>query len=361
MNAATARDFRRADFAGIDLYSPDTSRVHIDLGDNTNRWGMCPAAQEAIRAAAGCSARYPQPYADSLKRAIAAYVGVPADHVVTGCGSDDVLDSAIRAFGEPGATLALADPSFEMVAQFARMNGLATKAVPLAASYDVDVDALLGCDPPPRIAYLCSPNNPTGTLASRSRIETLAELVQGVLMIDEAYAEYTGSSCADLAASAPNVLVVRTFSKAFGLAGLRVGYAIGAPALVREVEKSRGPYKVSAIGAAAAVAALGDGLGWMRQHVAIANRNRERLAAELRARCIDVAESAANFVFAPMRDARGVAARMRDLGVRVRAFSGLTPASQALARTHGDALRISVGPWDEVQAALDALDRVTRS
>lgn len=360
MSGATSRDIRRADFAGIDLYAPDMTRVPIDLDDNTNRWGMCPAAQEAIRiAAAGGSARYPEPYGDSLKGAIAAYAGVPADHVVTGCGSDDVLDSAIRAFGEPGATLATADPSFAMVATFGRMNGLTIELAPLTPSYDVDVDALLRSEP--GIVYVCSPNNPTGTLASRPRIEALAKKLDGLLIVDEAYAEYAGVSALDLAAKAPNLLVVRTFSKAFGLAGLRVGYAIGAPELVREVEKSRGPYKVSAIGAAAAIAAVTDGLEWMRQRVAIAQSNRLRLVAELRSRSVDVADSAANFVFAPMRDASRVAMRMQELGVRVRAFSGLRLVSDALAQTRGDALRISIGPWEEVQAALDALDQATGS
>lgn len=359
MTAASTRDLRRASFGAIDRYCPDTTPVAIDLSDNTNRWGMCPDVIRAIQAlAADGSPRYPHPYADTLKAAIAAYLSVPADCVVTGCGSDDVIDSAIRAFAEPGATLALSDPSFAMVAAFSRMNGLVTELVPLTSSYEVNVDALLR--PHPTVVYVCSPNNPTGTLAERSAIEWIAERVDGVLIVDEAYAEFSGVSTADLAMTRPNVLVVRTMSKAFGLAGLRVGYAVGAPELVVEVEKSRGPYKVSALGAAAATAALEHGLDWMREHVGVATANRDRLLAEVRARSVDAPASAANFVFAPVGDARGVATRMRERGVAVRAFPALRPVSQALERSRGGALRITAGPWEELARALDAFDEAVQ-
>lgn len=355
MTATCPRDFRRSDFGAIARYCPDTTPVALDLSDNTNRWGMCPEAALAIEVvAARGSSRYPQPYADTLRATIAAYLEVPADCVVTGCGSDDVIDSAIRALAEPGATLALSDPSFEMVSAFSQMNGLVTERVPLTSSYDVDAGALLWSDP--KIVYVCSPNNPTGTLASRSAIEWIADRIDGVLLVDEAYAEFAGASNVDLAMTRPNVLVIRTMSKAFGLAGLRVGYAIGAPELVVEVEKSRGPFKVSALGTAAATAALERGLAWMWEHVSVATANRDRLAAELHSRCIDALPSAANFVLAPLCDARDVAARMRQRGVAVRAFPALRPVSNALERSKGGALRITVGPWDDLARALDAFD-----
>lgn len=360
MSVSRARALRRSDFDAIDRYCPDQTPVPIDLSDNTNRWGMCPDAVRAIQTLAGAaSSRYPEPYGETLKGAIAAYLGVPAECVVTGCGSDDVLDSAIRAFAEPGATLALSDPSFAMVPALSRMNGLVTELVPLTSSYDVDAAALLSCDP--SVVYVCSPNNPTGTLASRAAIEWIADCVNGVLIVDEAYAEFSGVTAVDLAMRRPNVLVVRTMSKAFGLAALRVGYAVGAPGLVSDVEKSRGPYKVSALGAAAATAALERGLEWMRAHVGAAIAHRHRLIAELRVRSIVVLPTAANFVLAPVDDARGVATRMREQGgVAVRAFPALRPVSDALRRTNGGALRITAGPWAELACALDAFDEAVR-
>jgi histidinol-phosphate aminotransferase len=351
--AATAR---RECYSAIRLYSPDRRPAAVDLSDNTNRWGMPPAALRALRSASGdACARYPEIYAGALKEALADYAGVDPSMIVTGCGSDDVLDSAIRAFAEPGDRVAIPDPSFAMIPLFARMNGLEPLLAPLTDSYDVNVQDMLACEP--RVAYVCSPNNPTGTLISRASIESLAARVSGVVIVDEAYAEFADTDVLDLArAKGSNVLVVRTMSKAFGLAGLRVGYAVGDPALVAEVEKSRGPYKVSAVAGAAAIAALREGLPWVREHMALAIAARERLARELARRGIPALSSSANFVLAPVTNAEAIALRMRELGVAARPFTDLRAVSEEFRATQGAALRISVGPWPEIELALTALD-----
>ena len=352
-------DVARASYRDIALYAPDRSPCRIDLSDNTNLWGAPPAAMREIeRARADTVTRYPQLYAASLKEALSAYVGVPTDMLVTGCGSDDVLDSAIRAFGEPGRgdRVACPDPSFPMIPIFARMNGLVPVGVPLGPSYDADVDAMLGARA--RIIYVCSPNNPTGTLASRGAIEALVRGVtnEAVIIVDEAYAEFAGVNVLDLLASSDRLLVTRTLSKAFGLAGLRVGYAVGHASMIAEIEKSRGPYKVSAVAARAAEAALGEGLQWVLDHVALAVTHRERLAGEVRRRDLSPIASRANFVLVPIRDAGSVAARMRARGVAVRPFDSLAPVSEALAQSGGGAIRITVGPWEQMEQALAALD-----
>jgi histidinol-phosphate/aromatic aminotransferase/cobyric acid decarboxylase-like protein len=167
------------------------------------------------------------------------------------------------------------------------------------------------------------------------------------VILDEAYAEFSGSSCLDLASASDRVLVVRTMSKAFGLAGLRVGYAAGAPALVAEVEKSRGPYKVSTVAERAAVAALGHDQEWVAERVVDARASRERLTTSLRALGLAPLHSQANFVFVPIADAPGVARRMRERGVAVRAFQELPLV--------GDALRITAGPEPMMEQALTAL------
>jgi histidinol-phosphate aminotransferase len=226
--------------------------------------------------------------------------------------------------------------------------------VPLTPTYDCDAEMM--CASASAITYICSPNNPTGTAVARRSVEELARRATGLVIIDEAYAEFADENLLDLARDRDNVLVVRTFSKAFGLAGVRVGYGVGAPALVREVEKARGPFKVSAVAMDAAVAALADD-AWMRQHVALARENRDRLTHELRARSIDAIPSQANFVLAPLPDATRVARLMRQHGVAVRAFNGLPPIAPELARAGGETLRISVGPWAELETALAALDR----
>src|SRR6185312_7547126 len=160
----------------------------------------------------------------------------------------------------------------------------------------------------------CSPNNPTGTALSRAAIDAVVGRANGLVIIDEAYAEFAGCNGVDVAIS-DRVLVTRTMSKAFGLAGLRIGYAIGAPDLVAAVEKSRGPYKVNAMAARAAVAALGDDLAWVRERVEDVVALRARLADALCALGIEALPSRANFVLAPLPDAPQVAAALRARGV----------------------------------------------
>jgi histidinol-phosphate aminotransferase len=172
------------------------------------------------------------------------------------------------------------------------------------------------------------------------------------VILDEAYAEFMGDGWIARAPDAPNLLVTRTLSKAFGLAGLRIGYAAGAPALVAEVEKSRGPYKVSAIAERAAVAALREDGAWVTARVAEVRANRERLAAALRALGLAPLPSAANFLLVPVPHADHAARRMRAAGVAVRPFEDL--------RAVGDALRITVGPWPMMEAALAALEEALR-
>ncbi len=344
----------RPSYNAISLYNPDRSPSPLDLSDNTNLWGVPPAARQAlVSASPQTSARYPSLYALELKQALAAYVGVRPEMVVTGCGSDDVLDSALRAFAEPGDRIAYPDPTFPAIPIFALMNALTPVAVPLTSSYDVDPDRMLASEP--RIVYLCSPNNPTGNLLSRVAIERIVDEAPGIVILDEAYTEFATRNGVDLLARSDRLLVTRTMSKAFGLAGLRVGYAVGSPTLVAEVEKSRGPYKVNALAERAALTALSADMEWVRAHVAAAIESRTRLVTALHALALEVIDSESNFVLVPVAGAVHIAARMRELGVAVRPFQGLPAVSPALSRSEGEALRISVGPWAMVETALAAL------
>ncbi|HJR62350.1 MAG TPA: histidinol-phosphate transaminase [Gemmatimonadaceae bacterium] len=339
-------DLVRESYRAISLYAPDRAPCAIDLSDNTNLWGVPPSADAAIRQVAQPSiTRYPPLYAAELKAALAAYAGVAPENVVTGCGSDDVLDSAIRAFAEPGDAIAYPEPSFAMIPLFARMNGLEGVAVRLTPELDIDAEGLLATKA--RVIYVCSPNNPTGTSTSRPAMEAVIAGTSGIVILDEAYAEFGNDTWVSEAPSHGRLLVVRTMSKAFGLAGLRIGYAVGDPAIVAEVEKSRGPYKVSRMGELAALAALGNDLDWVRARIADVHEKRDRLRRELMALGLSSIPSDANFVLVPMPDALAIARRMRTLGVAVRPFSGLAGI--------GDALRITIGPWSQMQPALDAL------
>jgi histidinol-phosphate aminotransferase len=309
-------------------------RRMINLADNTNAWGTPPAARAAL--ASVDASLYPTPYADDLKAAIGAYTGFPVHMITTGCGSDDVLDSAMRALAKPGDSIAFTEPTFVMIPIFAGLNRL----VPVVVR--PEELARSGA----RIIYLCSPNNPTGSLIPRS---TIVELLRSrragqVLIIDEAYAEFAGSTVLDLVRENDAVLVTRTLSKALGLAGLRVGYGIGDPTTIAEVERARGPFRVSAPSERAAVAALIDDREWVHRHASIARECAARLIAGLRDRGLEPRDTAANFVYLPIPAAASIAAHMREAGVAVRCFS--SPS----------ALRITVGPTEMMDAALDALD-----
>lgn len=347
----THRRFARTVYDDVPLYDPKRAPVALDLTDNTNLWGMPPAAERTWRDMPVTQVtRYPSLYAAELKAALAAYVGATPDRLVTGCGSDDILDSAMRAFGEPGSVVAGSEPSFAMIPIFARMNGLRYVGVTERADGQPDLDALLAARP--RILYLCSPNNPTGALLSRELLERAMREVPGVVFLDEAYAEFAGVSAVDLAQRVDNLLVIRTMSKAFGLAGLRVGYAIGAPALVRDVEKSRGPYKLNAMAEQTALAALRHDLPWVEEHVALAVTNRDRLTEALSVRGFAPLPSHANYVCVPVDHAVAVGQALRARGVAARPFEALPHV--------GDTLRISVGPWPLLEQFLTAFDDAVR-
>ncbi|SEU12763.1 histidinol-phosphate aminotransferase [Myxococcus fulvus] len=337
----------RESFRDIPLYSPPKRPCRVDLSDNTNLFGVPPAAERVLRESRPESlSRYPRGYAPDLRNVLASRLGVGAACVTTGCGSDDVLDSALRAFLEPGEVLAFQDPTFVMMPLFAKVNGLKTAPVPLRADFDVDPEALLATGA--KVIYLCSPNNPTGTPLSRAAVEHVVEKAPGIVIIDEAYVEFSSApDFMDLARTRQNVLVTRTFSKAYGLAGMRVGWGVGSLALIAEVEKARGPYKLTTLAESMAVAVLREDPMWVEVQVVEARRNREHLRAELMSMGLSPLPSEGNFLMVPMPDALGVAQRMRERDVNVRAFQGLTGV--------GDALRIGSGPWPMLEAALAAL------
>ena len=341
---------------------PNDSADLLDLSDNTNLWGPPPAAAAVLREPSLVIARYPSPYSAELKRALARYVGWKDAGIVTGCGSDDVLDATMRAFAERGDAIAFSSPTFSMIPVFARINGLRAIPVPFRdESCDIDAERLV--DSGAKLIYVCAPNNPTGTTVSRAALEYVVDRAPGIVILDEAYAEFAPATNTDLASRRPTVLIARTLSKAFGLAGLRVGYGVGDPALTSAVERARGPYRVTAVGERAALAALDDtpaGLGWVLEHASLATRARDDLIASLRALDFHPLPSAANFVLVPHPRASAVARRLRASGIVVRVVTDLPLAPASLGRGEGSALRIAVGPPAAMTRLLDAFAEALR-
>jgi histidinol-phosphate aminotransferase len=342
----TADQLARPDFATIPRYGGGGD-IAVNLSDNTNLWGTPPAATAALtRSAAHGAAGYPDLYGKDLKHVVAGLAGVAPECVVTGNGSDDILDCAIRAFADHGDRIAHPDPTFVMLPVFSRINGVVPVPVPLTDRYEMDVDALLATEA--RIIYLCSPNNPTSTATPAAAIRRVIAEAPGLVIIDEAYAEFTGGL--GFLSEAPGfdrVLVCRTLSKAYGLAGLRVGYGTASARIVETIERSRGPYKLNSLAETAAVAAMTDDRAWVTEHAALAVAIRDRLANELRALGLVPLESATNFLCVPTPKAAAIASRLRQQGVSVRAFQNLPGI--------GDALRITAGPWEYMQVVIDAV------
>ncbi|MBK7865474.1 MAG: histidinol dehydrogenase [Archangiaceae bacterium] len=327
-------------------YVPTRPPCEIDLTDNTNLFGVPPHAHEVLKKADPAHiTRYPSPYVEKLREALGRECGVPAASTVTGCGSDDLLDAACAAFAEPGEKLAYCPPTFGIVPSFGRANGL----VPVATA--LDVEALRATRA--ALIYLCSPNNPTGATLPAGFVESLLKQTSAVVLLDEAYLDFGQTkSLAELAGRTERLVVIRTLSKAFGLAGLRIGYALSAPSTVLELEKTRGPYKVGGLAEAAAIAVLTQDREWVRERAAETVQLRGRFADELKKRGLTPLPSEANFVLVPVKGCEDVATRLREHKVSVRAFPGLQGV--------GDAVRISIGTWSMMQACLDGLDQVLR-
>lgn len=345
--------FPRDDYRPLKIYDVARPPVALDLSDNTNLWGAHPAAVEAISTADGPTlTRYPTPYSDPLRAQVAKKFGVTPDCVTTGCGSDDVLDSLFRAACRPPGLLSYAAPTFVMAEVTARMNGLDTRAVGWRAALD-EPDLLLEGDPD--LVYLCTPNNPSGAALEPEWVENFLARVgpEGPLVVlDEAYADFHGPTNVALALEHGRTFVARTLSKLYALAGMRVGYGIAVPNLIREVDKSRGPFKLGGLAERAAVAALADDSGWTDRVVASMRENRERLVAELGKRGMQPHPSVTNFLLVPVSPL-STAMAVRELaarGILVRAFPDQPE--------QGDSVRITVGPWPMMETLLTALDEV---
>lgn len=353
MRSQTERDsasaLARRDLEGIRRY-PSRVAADIDLSDNTNKWGTPPHAAEVLRQGTDV-ARYPNVFGERLKHAVAEVAAVSPHCVVTGCGSDDVIECAIRAFSTPGDTIAYPDPSFGMLRFFSRINHLVPAPVPLNKDRTLDVDAMLATRA--RITYICAPHNPTGLGISQSALDEIVRDATGLVIVDEAYIDFTGSKGMLSASGRMNrVLVTRTFSKACGLAGLRVGYGVASASIIDSIEKVRGPFKLNTIAELAAVAALTLDARWIATTAKKAVGIRHRFVKELEAIGFIPLPSETNFLLVPVDQPVVLAARLHERGITIRALPGLPGI--------GNAVRITVGPWPWMKRILCEMAHFSR-
>ena len=334
----------------------DDGRPLIKLSANENPLGCSPAALEALQDVARPAA-YPDPNAAALRTAIAGLHGIEPERIVCGTGSDELLNLAAQGFAGPGDEVLFSDYSFSVYDIAARRCGAVPVVAP-ATNYGADVDALLGCvTDRTRVVYLANPNNPTGTYLSRREVARLhAGLRKDILFVlDQAYAEYLDPGDDDaglaLAGAHDNVLVTRTFSKIYGLAGERIGWATGAQHLIDILNRIRGPFNVTASGQRAAIAALGDQAFVERSRQA--NREgRDRFAERMAALGnygVSVLPGQANFLLVFFDGKTSAEKAMRAVNRAGYAVRHL-PA-QGLP----NALRITIGQPEDMDRVADAI------
>ncbi len=277
-------------------------RDAVKLASNENPVGPSPRAIEAAALAAQKGHRYPDGFA--LKADLAAHHGIDAAELMLGNGSNEIIDLLYRTFVSAGEHTLYPDPSFVCYRLGAMAVGCASTEVPLRDQVDYDVGGLIeGVRPETKLLFLANPNNPTGSYVGRAELERLLREVPEhvIVVLDEAYVEFADAadyaSALALRGLRERLIVLRTFSKAYGLAAFRVGYAIATPAIISYLERVRAPFNVSSLGLAAARAALSD-QEHVERYVTLNRTERARVTRELEALGLRVAKSQANFVLA---------------------------------------------------------------
>ncbi|ANY15604.1 histidinol-phosphate transaminase [Bordetella pseudohinzii] len=303
----------------------------IKLASNENPLGMPESARQAMLAAANALARYPDPNGFDLKAALAARYGVPANWITLGNGSNDILEIVALALLEPGVSAVYAQHSFAVYRLATQARGARHIVVP-AKDYGHDLDAMLAAiDGDTRVVFIANPNNPTGTFVPGEAIERfLVRLTEAhgervTVVLDEAYNEYLDPEhrfdSVALVRRFPNLIVSRTFSKAYGLAGLRVGFAVAQPALTDLLNRVRQPFNVNTLAQAAAVAALAD-TAYLERAYEANKAGKAQLVQAFEALKLRYVPSYGNFVLVHVGDAPRINLELLKRGVIVRPVAG---------------------------------------
>lgn len=326
-------------------------RRYIKLNTNENPYPPSPRVLEAVAASATADLRlYPDPTADALRDAAADHYGFRRDEILAGNGSDDLLAMIVRACVAPSDCVVYPFPTYSLYDTLIAIGDARAVHVPFPSDFTLPTQAIESAGG--RVTFLCNPNSPSGTLFSLGEIAALARRVRGLLVVDEAYVDFASHSALPLVHETDNIIVLRTFSKSYSLAGMRIGLAFGPAAFIAELMKVKDSYNLTRVSISAATAALQD-QEWMRANVARVCATRTRLRDALIERRFDVPASDANFLLARRAgtNLQSLYQALKGQGILVRYFA--TPELS-------DALRITVGTDEETDALLKALDVVDR-
>ena len=323
----------------------------VKLNTNENPYPPPPQVVEAIRNAAGGPInRYPDPVATAFRRAAAEALNLPGpDWVLAGNGSDEILTILVRGFVGEGQRLRLPYPSYILYRTLADIQGASWEQVPFVDGWNLPATFGEG-DDDLRLVLLPNPNSPSGTVVAPDEVSKIATTLPCPLIVDEAYADFADTNCLQLVQQNENVMVTRTLSKSYGLAGIRFGFLVAQPHVISELTKIKDSYNCDSLSIAAATAAMGC-QDWLSETVATMNETRGRMQQRLSKMGFNVTPSHANFVWCthPSGGHQSMYEKLKQSQILVRYMD---------YPDWGDGLRISVGTDEQIDACMMVLERI---
>ncbi|MBC1240543.1 histidinol-phosphate transaminase, partial [Nostoc sp. 2RC] len=325
---------------------PQRGTQIIKLNSNENPYPPSPAALTVLQNINGeWLRRYPQPFGEEFRQAASKVLGVPSDWIIVGNGSDELLSVVIRACTEPGRQVVYPMPTYVLYRTLAQMQNADIIEIPYGEDYIFPLEELIAVNG--SVTFIASPNSPSGHVVPIDDLRKLASQLSGVLVIDEAYVDFTEESALTLVNEYENVIVIRTLSKGYSLAGLRLGFGVANPKLLHGLFKVKDSYNIDAIACAIGTAAITD-QAYKNACVAKIKASRTKLAADLKQLGFRIWDSQTNFLLTqpPAGNAEYLYEKLKQQGILIRYFK--QPGLE-------DKLRITVGTDEQNQALVEAL------
>lgn len=322
----------------------------IKLNTNENPYPPSPAAIEVLRNLdSEWLRRYPDPYASEFRQAASEALGVPADWIIVGNGSDEVLNLVVRACAEPGRKVVYPVPTYVLYRTLTQMQSAENIEISYPEDYCLPIEELVAAKG--AVTFIASPNSPSGHVVASAQLRQLASRLSSVLVIDEAYVDFAAETALPLVEEFENVIVLRTLSKGYSLAGLRLGFGIANPKLLAGLFKVKDSYNIDAIACAVGAAAMRD-QAYKNECATKVKRSRVQLAVALKQLGFQLWPSQTNFLLAkpPQGNAEQIYLALKEQGILVRYFN--QPGLE-------DKLRISIGTNEQNQMLITALITLT--
>ena len=343
--------FFREDITTMTGYVPGEQprgQEFIKLNTNENLYPCSPKVKAAIgRALQAGLQKYPDPLATDFRESAGKLLGVDPDWILCGNGSDDLLTIVTRALVNPGEHVRFPRPSYTLYKTLAEIQGAQCHVVNYESDWSLGEEFTQHCDKL-RLAYLANPNSPSGTVLPPDEVARIAAALPCPLLVDEAYADFAETNCLKLVAQDEKVMVLRTLSKSYALAGLRFGFLVAQPQIVAELTKVKDSYNCDALSIAGATAAIDD-QAWFTETRGVILATRSRLTGELRGLGFECVDSQANFIWChhPRHESQQLYQQLKTDGVLVRYMN---------FPEWGDGLRITVGTDEQIAVLVDLLE-----